>query len=182
MESINDVLKLVSNEKNTDIYAYDEKRNETVWCMFKFDVIGVKQARQLVKELVDINTKNTLNESNSLLLIMCQVRKKISHYALNLFREIEEEEGYGIRIQYFHRNHLLVNPLTYKYTPVHEIVTTYVEEEKESLPKIYDTDIVIRLLGGTAGEICKITRPYPGGQDEIVYRQIVSEDEGSVVR
>lgn len=67
--------------------------------------------------------------------------------------------------------------------PEHEVLTSEEREElleeldikEEQLPKIYDTDPVVKELGASVGDVLKIKRNSPTAGKALYYRLVIEE-------
>jgi len=67
--------------------------------------------------------------------------------------------------------------------PEHEVLSSDEKEEllerlevkEEQLPKIYDTDPVVKEIEASLGDVIKITRKSPTAGEAVYYRLVVEE-------
>lgn len=138
------------------------------------DVRYAKVSRVKLDEFLDDIPDEDIPNTEVIVMILEPLND--THHSVALKKYIKKK----LRVSFFSIYLIVVNPLTHKLVPKHEIVP--VEEHKPLLESLHVTsktkfpeikfhiDPIARCIGAVPGDIVKITRFSPSAGESIIYR------------
>lgn len=151
--------KLVGMEPNNGQYNINEN-GKKISLIFLFTTLASIKKDSDIEQFLKKNTDHKF-------VICSKANKKAINQIIDFNGEL------------FLIHELLVHLPSFHLTPKHEILN---EDEKNillkiyninNLPKIQQTDIMIRYYGGKVGDIFKITRPTYNSGESIVFKRVI---------